>query len=69
MLDAWDCEEGQLLERLPDGRKCRFVVEEQKLVNLPCGCCFDFDGWMVEVVWEDTGEDEWLDAEELREID
>jgi len=66
MLDIWACNDGDLLERLPDGRRCRFVSAEQRLVRLSCGCCAEFEGWEAEVMWEDNGETDWLDAEELR---
>jgi len=66
MLDVWTVEEGDVLERMPDGRQAKFVDFEEHYYKLPCGCCFEFGGYEVEVEWLDTGETEWGDAEDFR---
>lgn len=66
MLDIWALEEGDKVEQLPLGRVGTVIAWEPTSIRLTCGCCSDVGPNMVELTWDDTGEWDVIDSEELR---
>lgn len=66
MLDIWILDKGMKVERMPDGRVGTVIDWESTSTLLSCGCCSDIGPDMVELTWDDDGEWDQLEADELR---
>ena len=66
MLDVWNLEVGDKLEQMPNGRVGTFVDFESTFHRLPCGCCDESGTTWVTLTWDDTGEEDDVDSEDLR---
>ncbi len=66
MLDVWNLEAGDKVERMPDGRLGTVVEWETTSTLLACGCCHDIGPNMVLLTWDSNAEEDWVDSEELR---
>lgn len=68
MLDVWMLDTGQQVQRVPDGRMGTVVDWESTWIRLTCECCVDKGPDIVELTWNDNGEREHVEAEDLRTI-
>ena len=66
---VWNLEEGVKVEQMPAGRKGTVVDWEGTTLSLSCGCCSMPGPDVVELTWDDTGERDFVDSDELRKVD